>query len=175
MVAEFFKKYGWWIFGIAVLATGGLYSIWYYRNKNVSLDFTVGGNLLSLLNDIQGRYAQPQAQRGIGIYLDVPLTTIINNKSAGATTLKNVAGSLSYNNEPILQTNPASTALANVKVAGNSSTPVTDNVQVLINGQTIKFFTELIKGNKPVVKYNFKTTLFGVPYSLTNSTAINKS
>lgn len=169
------KKYGWYILAVVVIIAGGLYALWYYRNKNVSLDFTMGGDALSLLNDVQGRYSNPEGQRGIGVYLDVPLTTIINNKSAAATTLKNLAGSLLYNNEPILQTKADSPALANMKIPGKSSMPVTDDVQILINAQTIKFLTELIKGNKPIIKYNFKATLFGVPYALTNQTTINKS
>lgn len=169
------KKYGWYILAAVVIIAGALYALWYYRNKNVSLDFTVGGSIVSILQDIQGRYIQPESQRGIGVYLDVPMTTIVNNKGTSATVLKNLGGSISYNGEPILQTKTASTALANVKVPGKSSVPVTDDVQVLINAETIKFFTELLKGNKPVAKYDFTTTLFGVPYALTNQTTINKS
>lgn len=169
------KKYGWWILAAVVIIVGTLYALWYYRNKKVSLGFTVGGSILDILKDIQGRYVQPESQRGVGVYLDVPMTTIVSNKGTGATVLKNLGGSISYNGETILQTKADSAALANVKIPGKSSVPVTDDVQVLINAETIKFFTELLKGNKPVAKYNFKTTLFGVPYALTNQTTINKS
>lgn len=170
-----FQKYKWWILVIVLIVAAVLTVLWFTRKKNISFDFTMGGDLGNILSDLSGRYAARNTEKGIGIYLDVPLTTIISNKSTAAMTLKNIIGSLSYNNEAIVQTNADSAALQSVQVPGKSSTPITDNVQVLINGSSIKFFTELIKGNKPVVKYNVKTTLFGVPYSFSNSTPINRS
>lgn len=183
------KKYGLAIL-ISVIIIAALVALFLYsRKKNVSFDFTLGGNFANILSALSKANPNPNTfqvyspdqniptpkfQQGIGFYLDVPLTTIISNKSAAAATFKNIIGSLSYNNEPILQTKADSPVLQDLKVPSKSSLPITDNVQVLINPSTIKFFTELVKGNKPSVKYNFKATLFGVPYSFTNSTIINK-
>lgn len=165
------------IFLIVVLAAIAVFMlILFTRKKNISFDFTMGGDLGTILSGLQSRYASKTAnEKGIGVYLDVPLTTIVNNKSASAMVLKNIIGSISYNGESILQTNAGSTALQNVPVAAHGSTPVTDNVQVLVNPSSIKLFTEMVKGNKPVVNYNMKTTLFGVPYSFSNQTPIKKS
>lgn len=142
------------------------------RRKSIDFDFNLGGNVQNLLGAVQGRYADP-ASRGAGFYLDVPLTTIIKNKGAASTTLENILGSISYNGEPIIQTNAGSQILQNVTVPGRSNTPVTDSVQLLINPSTIKFLSELVKGNKPAVKYNFATTILGKPYRFNNTSTIN--
>lgn len=168
---NFFKKYWWLVLIVAVILAFSIFLL--LRKRNVSFDFNIGGDLGSILSGLQTRMAQ--GATGKGIYLDVPLTTVVKNNGSSAIVLKNIIGSLSYNGEQILQTKANSPALANVKVDAKSSTPVTDNIQVLINPATIKFFTELIKGNKPSVQYNFATTLFGVPYSFTNNSTINKS
>lgn len=170
-----FQKYKWWLLVIMLIVAAVLVVLWFTRKKNISFDFTMGGDMGSILSSLTSRQVQGAASKGLGVYLDVPLTTIINNKSTAAIVLKNLIGSISYNGESILQTNASSTALQSVQVPGKSSTPVTDNVQVLVNPSSIKFFSELIKGNQPVVKYDVKTTLFGVPYSFSNSTPIKKS
>lgn len=167
------KKYIWIVVVVIIIAVV-LFILWYTRKKDISFDFTMQADANSILSNLQNRYAQRTNERGIGLYLDVPLTTIISNKSTSAIILKNIIGSLSYNNEAILQTKADSAALQNVPVGAKSSVPVTDNVQVLINPSSIKFFSELVKGNKPNIKYNFKTTVFGKPYSFSNSTMVNK-
>lgn len=160
------------LLALAVIAAGiGLY-IW-SRRKSLSFDFDLGGNLQNLLGAVQGQYADPNT-RGVGIYVDVPLTTIIKNKSAGATVLQNILGSLSYDGRPIIQTKADSTVLQNVTVPARGSAPVTDTVQFLINPSSIKFVSELVKGNKPLVKYNFATTILGKPYQFTNNVPVNK-
>ena len=156
---------------LAVIAVVG-FLYFMSRRKAISFDFDLGGNLENLLGAVQGRYADP-ASRGAGIYLDVPLTTTVKNKGAGTAILKNILGSISYDGEAIMQTKPDSTVLQNVAVAGKSSTPITDSVQFLINPSSIKFLTELVKGRKPLIKYNFATTISGKPYQFTNTSTIN--
>lgn len=162
------------LIAVAILAgLGFLYML--SRKKSISFDFNMGGNLENLLGLAEGRMAAPNANERGGIYFDVPMTTFIKNNKAAATTLSNIAGSISYNGEPIIQTNAGSQALSNVTVAGKSSQPVSDHVQLLINPSTVKFLKELIQKKKPVVKYNFATTISGKPYSFTNTSTINKS
>lgn len=165
----------WKYLAIAALALGIIiFGVIMYRRRSISFDFDLGGNVQNLLGMMQGRYADPNA-RGAGLYIDVPLTTIVKNNKAAATTLQNILGSLSYNNEAIIQTKADSTVLQNVTVPGKSSTPVTDYVQLLINPSSIKLLSELAKGKKPLVKYNFAITIFGKPYQFSNTSTINKT
>lgn len=163
---------------VAIIGVLAFLLIW-NRRKSLSFDFDLGGNIANILNGVQGRYAMEQARinsdaaRGLGFYVDVPLTTIIKNNKAGATVLKNIIGSLSYNGEPIIQTKADSQVLQNVAVAGRGSTPITDNVQLLVNPSSIKFLTELVQGKKPKVNYNFATTIAGKPYSFTNVSQVD--
>lgn len=162
---------------LVILGVGGFLLYWFvFRKKDISLDFNLGGDLTNILSAVQSGLANPPQPnaKGLGIYLDVPLTTIVNNKSAAGIALQNMAGAISYNGDTVLQTNAGSAALQNVQVAAKTSKPVTDNVQVLINPSSVKFIGELIKGNKPSIKYNFGATVAGKPYSLTNTTTINK-
>lgn len=164
----------WKYIALAAIALGIIiFAIVMYRRRSISFDFDLGGNFQNLLGILQNRYADPNT-RGAGIYLDVPLTTIIKNKNAAATTLQNILGSISYDGEAIMQTNANSTVLDNVTVPGRSSTPVTDSVQLLINPSSIKFVSELVQGKKPLIKYNFASTIFGKPYQFTNTSTINK-
>lgn len=143
------------------------------RRKSLSFDFELGGNIADLLSQAQGRYAAAGNQKGIGVYVDVPLTTTINNEKAAKTVLENLMGSLSYNGEQIIQTNAGSANLARIEIPGKDSKTITESVQVLINPSSIKLLTELVKGNKPSIKYNFGATVFGKPYSFTNKSIIN--
>lgn len=169
---NWFKKYG-LITLLIIAAATGLFFLWFNRKKDVSFDFAVGGNAANLLSNLQNRYAQGGAERA-GIYLDVPLTTTVNNQKAGAIVMQNLMGAISYDNETILQTKSDSAALQTVTVPAKGKKSITDSVQVLINGSTIKFFSELVKGNKPKIKYNFNTVIFGKPEQFTNQTTINK-
>lgn len=163
----------WKYIALAGLALGIIiFAIFMYRRRSISFDFDLGGNLQNLLGILQNRYADPNA-RGAGLYVDVPLTTIIKNKGA-ATVLQNILGSISYNDQAILQTKADSTALQNVNVPAKTNHPVTDYVQLLINPSSIKFVKELVQGKKPVIKYNFATTIFGKPYQFSNTSTINK-
>lgn len=165
-MVEFLKKY-WWIVLIAAIVVG--YFIYRRYQKSISFDFALNKNAASILSDIAG------AGSRIGLYLDVPLTTIIKNNNAATVVLQNIAGAISYNGEAIMQTKPNSAVLQSVSVAGKSNASITDNVQLIINPSTIKFFTELVKGNKPAIKYNFSTLVFGKPQTITNQTTINQS
>lgn len=154
---------------IAVLA----FIFFMSRRKNISFDFELGGNIADLLGQLQNRSAASGTQKGIGLYIDVPLTTTINNEKAAKTVLENLMGSLSYDGEQIIQTNAGSPNLARVEIPGKDSKTITENVQVLVNGASIKLVTELLKGNKPSIKYNFGASVFGKPYSFTNKSIIN--
>lgn len=156
-----------------------LISIWMLnRNKpakKIEFSFSAGGNLSNLLSTIESRYASSrQSDRGIGIYLDVPLNTFINNKSGKNVTMENIAGNISYEGEAIFQTKASSQVLKKVDVNAKSKKFVTDTFQVLINGKTIKFIREWIKGNRPKVDYMMNATILGVPYLFKNSTVINQ-
>lgn len=165
----------WKYLAIAAVALGIIiFAVIMYRSRSISFDFDLGGNLQNLLGNMQTQYNDP-ATRGAGIYVDVPLTTIIKNKKAANTVLSNILGSLSYDGKAIIQTKADSTVLQNVTVPGKSSVPVTDAVQLLINPSSIKFVRELIQGKKPLINYNFATTIFGKPYQFTNSTPVNKT
>lgn len=159
---------------ITVAILSGLGFLYYLsRRKSISFDFDLGGNLENILGLAEGRMADPNAKGGI--YIDVPMTTIIKNNKAAATTLSNIIGSISYNGESIIQTNADSTVLQNVTVPGKTSQPITDSVQLRINTSSIKFLKELIQKKKPVIKYNFATTISGKPYSFTNTSTINNN
>lgn len=168
-MVNFFKKY--WIAIIIVIALiiVGIYLFRRYR-QSISFDFSIQENLDTILNSIIGARS---SDRGAGIYIDIPLTTTVKNKNAAAIVLENIAGSISYNGQSIMQTNPNSPVLREVSVAGKSSASITDNVQVLVNENTIKFFTDLVQGKKPAIKYNFSTNLFGQPKNFTNSSTIS--
>lgn len=159
---------------VAALAVGGVL-LYKMLKKNISFDFNVAGNASDILGLLQSRYGVAQRSGNkVGLYFDIPITTIVKNNGAAKVVLQNLAGSLSYNAEPIMQTKAASPALANIEVPKKSSKPVTDNVQLLVNESTIKFFKELIKGNKPKVIYNLSTVIAGKPKNFTNSTIINQ-
>lgn len=172
---ELFKKY-WWILLLLLLAI----AIWIYfyfsnpKNK-ISFGFNSDNDLAGLLPAIEGRYANAETQRGIGVYLDVPLTAIIKNKSATEITLNNIGGVLSFEGENILQTKGNSVAFQNVVVEGRAQKPVTDTFQVLVNGKTIKYIKEIIKGNKPALNYNITAMVAGDIYSFRDATILNEN
>lgn len=173
---ESLKKY-WWIPVLILLAGAGTWAYFYFRNpKNlIKFGFRSQNDLGNLLSTIESRYANRSTEKGIGIYLDVPLTTIIKNKDAREITLNNISGMLSYEGENIFQTKGDSKALKNVKVAGKSETPVTDTFQILINGKTIKFLKELVKGNKPKLNYDLTAMAFGDAYHFGGTSIMNET
>lgn len=169
-----FNKYGVWIV-LIVAAAVAVAVIKYFKNKNVqdiSFDFTLAADPNTILSNINSRYAQRSNDKSMGLYIDVPFTSMITNNSAVAKTLQNIMGSISYNGNNIMQTNANSPALANVPVGARSSAPISDSVQLLINSASINFISQLIKGNKPLVKYNFNATISGMPYQFSNSLPI---
>lgn len=168
-MVTFLKKYG--LIILLVIAVG-IFVLLYTRRKNISFDFNVDANIADLLSNLTSRMSSPNER--LALALDVPLTTTINNKSAVKVILQNIAGFLSYNGESILQTRSGSTALSRVEIPANGSIPVTDTVQVFINSSSIKFFTELLAGNKPALKYNINAVVFGKPKSFTNITSISE-
>lgn len=158
------------LIALAVIAL--LLFAWYLsRKKSLSFDFNLGGNITDLLGAVEGRYSDPTA-KGVGLYVEVPLTTIITNKGAAATVLNNLMGSISYNGEAIMQTRADSNVLQSVTVPGKTSAPVTDSVQLLINPSSINFLTQLVQGKKPAIKYNFGSTILGKAYSFSNTSKI---
>lgn len=172
---DWFNKY-WWIPSLLIVA--GLVWLYFYlrspKNK-ISFNFMSQSNLGNLLSSIEGRYAQRGTDKGIGVYLDVPLTTVVNNKGAKEMILNNIAGSLSYQGESILQTKANSQPLQAVKVEAKGTTPVSDTFQVLINGASIKYFRELLGGKKPKLNYNLTAMVANKIYSFRDSTIINET
>lgn len=144
------------------------------KRKSISFDFDMGSNISSVLGLLQGRYANRQNEK-IGAYIDIPITTKINNGRKAAAVLNNISGSISYAGNPIIQTNLASTSLQKVTVPGHSITPVSDNVQLLINESSIKFLTDLVQNKNPLIQYNFNANVAGKPYSFNKTTTIKKS
>ncbi len=146
------------------------------RRKSLSFDFDLGGNISSILDLVSGRYSNPGtgAERDFGAYINMPLSTIIKNNKPSTVTLNNILGGITYDGQPIIQTNPNSAVLDNVTLPGNQRTTVTDNAQILVNPSSIKFLKELVAGNKPVIKYNFGTTILGKPYQFSNTATVNK-
>lgn len=172
---DFIKKYWWVLLIVAVLIIAAAL---YFKNPKNKIDFSFMSDedLSGLLPSIQGRYSNASpTEKGIGIYLDVPLTTLVKNKSGKPVTLNNIAGSLSYEGESILQTKAGSDALKEVRVAGKTAQPVTDKFQVLINGKTIKYIKEYLLGKKPKLNYDLTAMILGNVYSFKDATVLNES
>lgn len=159
-------------FVIAIIAVIAV-ALLLVKRKGISFDFDMGGNLSSIFDLINGRYANAGNEK-IGAYVTVPLTTKIKNDRRVATVLNNIAGSITYDGNPIIQTNAGSSALQNITVPGKTSVPVTDNVQLLINESSVKFLKELISGKNPTIKYNFSAMVKGKPYSFNKTTTLKK-
>lgn len=170
-IIKWLKKYGWIILAIILLVIAGIYA-WRRFISNINFDFNLR-NLTNMLGEIQGRYANPSAQRGMGLYLTVPVDTIIKNSNQGSFNMKDAKIDLSYMGDTILRTAPDSEGVT-AKVGGKDDKPVPTNMEVLINENTIKFVTALIRGQKPQVDYLIKTKLFGLPYSFSNSKVIQE-
>lgn len=154
-----------------------IWAYFYFREpeNKVSFSFMTDNDLGDILPAIENSYKNAETQKGLGIYLDVPLTTIIKNKSMREITLNNIAGLLSYEGEPILQTKSGSRAFQEVKVNAKGEKPVTDTFQVLINGKTVKYIKEHLKGNKPRLNYDLSAMVLGDVYSFKDSAIINQN
>ena len=163
-------------FPVTIILVGiGAWAYSYFRKPASKLKFGFMSNndLSGVLPMIQGRYAGGETEKGIGVYLDVPLTALVKNKGAEEIVLNNLAGTLSFEGENILQTKGDSTKLKTVNVAGKSNTPVTDTFQVLVNGKTIKYIKEVIAGGKPKLGYNLSAMVAGDVYNFRDSTVLN--
>lgn len=144
------------------------------NRKNISFDFNLEDNISSILDLVNGRVSQSVTANSLGGYINVPLSTSIKNNKAASVTLNNVLGALTYEGLPIITTDPNSTVLKQVIIPGKQSTVIKDNAMVLINPTSLKFLTELVKGNKPKVKYNFSTNILGKLYTFNNTSTVNK-
>jgi len=164
----------WWVIILIIIIV--LFILWNTRRKNISFDFSIDQNALGLFSNLINMTKRAEISKGIseniGLYLPVPITTMITNNSGMPKLLKNIKGSISYNGQTILQTKPDSTVLASVEVPANATKSITDNVQVLANQSSIKLFTELIQGKKPIIEYNFSITVLGKEKTFTNKTTI---
>lgn len=145
------------------------------RRKGICFDFDLGGNFTNLLGLLQAKAQDPESQRGLGGYITVPLTTKIKNDRRADTVLNTIAGSIAYDGKPVIQTNPGSASLQSITVPGLSTTPVTDNVQLLINESSVKFIKDLVEGKNPLIQYNFGATVNGKPYSFNKTTTLKKA
>lgn len=167
----------WKILLIVVVVAGVAAFLLYIKlRKSISFDFNVGNNVNDILGLLQSRYAVAQrSENKAGLYFDIPITTIVKNNGAAKVVLENIAGSVSFNGEPILQTKANNPALANVEVGRKESKPITDNVQLLVNESTIQFFKDLVSGKKPNVIYAFSSVIGGKQKNFTNLTQVNKT
>jgi len=178
---EIFSKNSWlrrnWYLIFVPLAVIGIgWAFLKYLEKNTTFDFSFDNKLSNLLGQIEGRYAQrtsEENERGVGVYLNVPLTTLIKNDNALKLNMKDTIFNLSYEGEPIMRTAPDSNGV-DVAIAKKGTMPVTENVEILINGKTIQFIKKWLKKEHPKVEYNIKTKLFGVPYSFTGEKIIDE-
>lgn len=168
-----FGRY-WWIVFMPLALIALVWGVLAWLRRNTEFDFKFDNRLLSLLPQIQGRYAGREAtDRGIGLYLSVPLTTLIKNDNPVPLRMNNTSFELAYQGEPIMRTSPDSMGVK-AKVPAGGEQPVTDNVDILINGKTIDFIQSLIKREKPKVDYNIQTRLYGVPYSFKGAKVLNE-
>lgn len=176
---EWFKKYYW--IPLLALIGGGAWAYFYFRKpeNRISFGFNSDNDLASLLPVLESRYANrtsdSSAQKGIGVYLDVPLTAIVKNRGMKELVLNNIGGTLAYEGENILQTKGDSKALQTVKVEGKGQKPITDTFQVLVNGKTIKYIREQLKGKKPKLNYNLTAMILGDVYSFRDSAILNEN
>lgn len=173
MVKAWLKEY--WI-PVTVVAILLLVWAYYYfsspKNK-ITFGFNSNDDVKNLLPFLEGRYTNASNERGLGVYLDVPLTAIIKNKSAKDIVLNNIAGSLSYEGQSILQTKANSANLQSVNVNAKTAKPVTDTFQVLVNGSTIKFVKDYLAGKKPKLNYNLTALVAGNLYNFKDSAVLN--
>ena len=166
-------------YGYILLALGVLIGIVIYRwnryGKNVDFDFdftNIGGIVGQLEQAVQTENNSLQKgspnEKGIGLYLQIPLTTIIKNNKSTNLNLRDALVELSYQGEKIMRTAPDSSGIT-AKVPAGEEKSVTENVDVLINGKTLAFAKAFVKGEKPKLDYKIKTKLWGVTYSFQDS------
>lgn len=169
-----------WIPALILIIGGIIWAVNYFNKPENQIKFGFksdsNDNLKMLLPMLESRYetnnVNPQA-KGIGVYLDVPLTAIVKNKSGKDISLQNIAGALSFEGADILQTKSNSEALKTVNVRAKTEKPVTDTFQILINDKTIKYIKEYLKGTKPKLNYNLSAKLFDNVYSFKDSAILN--
>lgn len=172
-IRTWFGKY-WWIVFMPFALVAVVWGVLAWLKRNTDINFSVDNSILSLLPQIQGRYAAREAgERGIGVYLSVPLTTIIKNDNPVPLNLKNMSFDLAYEGESIMRTSADSKGVAS-KAISKEETAVTDNVDILINGKTIKFLKSLIQKEKPVIDYDVQTRLYNIPYSFRGSKVMSQ-
>lgn len=172
-IIDWLTKYWWVILVIIILIIGGI-MLWKRFGSMIDFDFNLGG-IGNLLGDVERRHANPTSanERGAGIYLTLPVDTIVKNNNRGSFNLKDAKVNLSYLGETILRTPPDGAGIT-AKVAGKEAEPVPQTMEVLINNNTIKFIKAFIRGEKPKIDYLIKTKLFGVPYSFSDSKLIEE-
>lgn len=174
---NWFQKYGLLLLLVVIIAGGIIWIIMQNKN-NVAFDFAVNDSPSSILDLLNGKYAEIKNnpnEKGAGIYIDVPLTTTINNGNNSLLDVRNMLGSISYNNDVVIQTKSDSSVFKNIQVTAKTSKPITDSVQLLVNPSTIKLFSDLIQGNNPKVDYNINATILGKPKTFSSSTSITQS
>ena len=178
---QWFKTYWYiWVPALILIVWGIIWAINHFSSpeEKVKFGFRSGSDdqLRMLLPMLESRYAlrgsDPNA-KGIGLYLDVPLTAIVKNKDNKDISLQNIAGTLSYEGSDILQTRQGSNINANVKA--NKEKPVTDTFQILINEKTIKYIKEYLKGTKPKLNYSMSAKLFDDIYTFKDSAILNET
>lgn len=166
------KYYGYVLLALGLLAVTGIY-LWKRYGKNVDFDFNFG-NIGGVLGALQNKVEGNQQNQKAGLYLQLPITTIIKNNKSSELNLRDALVELSYEGQKIMRTSPDSNGI-NANVKAKSSQPVTENVDVLINGKTLSFLKALAMGEKPKLDYKIKTKIFGVTYSFDSSKIIDQN
>lgn len=167
------KKYWWVILVIIILIIGGIL-LWRRFGSKIDFDFNLG-KIGNILGEVERRQANPPSanERGAGIYLTIPVDTIVKNNNRGSFNMKDAKVNLSYLGETILRTPPDGMGIT-AKVGGKGTEPVPQTMEVLINNNTIKFIKEFIQGRKPKIDYLIRTKLFGVPYKFEDSKLVEE-
>lgn len=164
-----FKKWWFWLLLIIsiLVIIGYMYFIKFY--KNLKFNFKLGGNLGNILSALENANTpNANTQRGLGIYIDVPYKTIIDNANKVGINLKDVFAKVSYLGEDVLQTKPDSPVLRDVNIPANAKMfEINDTIQVLINPNTIKLIKALINKAKPQVDITLRGKALGFPVDRT--------
>lgn len=154
------KEY--WIIGIVsaliITSVAGLYYFFKNLTFKPSLNLNIS-NLSGLLSTLQS--SRPT---GIGLYLDVPMKLLIDNANIVGINLKDFFANIKYNGDTILRTKPESTVLEDINIPANvRDFQINDTIEILINANSIKFISELIKKNKILTEITIKGKSLGFP------------
>lgn len=159
----------WWFWLIIVLLILGVLATIYFIRfyKNLKFEFKPGGDLGKLLSVLENFQTSRSTDR-VGIYLDIPYKAIIDNANNVGINLKDLFANISYNGETVLRTKAESSVLNDISIPANvTGFEINDNIEVLINENSIKLIRELMRKSKPEVSINLRAKSLGIPINQT--------